>query len=33
MTTKLNIADSASGSHRAANRESGELLLRAEERG
>jgi hypothetical protein len=29
MTTKLNIADSASGSRRAANRESGELLLHA----
>lgn len=33
MTTKLNIADSASASHRAANRESGELLLHSEERG
>ena len=34
MTTKLNIADSASGSRRAADRtESGELLLHAEERG
>jgi hypothetical protein len=33
MTTKLNIADSASGSRRAANRESGELLLYSEERG
>src|ERR1039458_320896 len=33
MTTKLNIADSASGSRRAANRESEELLLHAEERG
>jgi hypothetical protein len=33
MTTKLNIADSASGSRRAANRESGELLLHSEERG
>jgi hypothetical protein len=33
MTTKLNIADSASGSRRAANREPGELLLHAEERG
>ena len=34
MTTKLNIADSASASRRAANRtESGELLLHAEERG
>jgi hypothetical protein len=33
MTTKLNIADSASGSRRAANRESGELLLHVEERG
>ncbi len=34
MTTKLNIADSASGSRSAANRtESGELLLHSEERG
>jgi hypothetical protein len=33
MTTKLNIADSASGSHRAANHESGELLLHSEKRG
>jgi len=33
MTTKLNIADSVSGSCRAANRESGELFLHAEERG
>ncbi len=33
MTTKLNIADSASASRRAANRESGELLLHSEERG
>ena len=34
MTTKLNIADSASGSRRAANRtESRELLLHSEERG
>lgn len=33
MTTKLNIADSASASRRPANRESGELLLHAEERG
>ena len=33
MITKLNIADSASASRRAANRESGELLLYAEERG
>jgi hypothetical protein len=33
MTTKLNIADSASGSRRAANRtESRELLLHSEER-
>lgn len=34
MTTKLNIADSASASRCAANRtESGDLLLHAEERG
>ena len=33
MTTKLNIADSASASRRAANRESGELLLHSEKRG
>ena len=33
MTTKLNIDDSASASRRAANRESGELLLHSEERG
>src|ERR1019366_8754244 len=34
MTTKLNIADSASASRRAANRtESEELLLHAEQRG
>jgi hypothetical protein len=33
MTTKPNIADSASASRRAANRESGELLLHSEERG
>ena len=34
MATKLNIADSASGSCSAANRtESGELLLHSEERG
>lgn len=34
MTTKRNVADSASASRRAANRtEPGELLLHAEERG
>jgi hypothetical protein len=34
MTTKLNIADSASGSRRAANRtDPRELLLHSEERG
>ena len=33
MTTKLNIADSASARRRAVNRESGELLLHSEERG
>jgi hypothetical protein len=33
MTAKLNIADLASASRRAANRESGELLLHSEERG
>jgi hypothetical protein len=33
MATKLNIADSASASRRAANPESGELLLYSEERG
>jgi len=33
MTTKLNIADSASASPRAANPESRELLLYSEERG
>jgi hypothetical protein len=34
MTTKLNIADSTSGSRRAANRtESRELLVHLEERG
>jgi len=33
LTTQLNLADSASSSRRAANRESGESLLHSEEYG